>query len=232
MQPAHEAFDNRKSRVLVVDDDTNMRRALVALLSSRGFDVEAFGSAEEFLRRSDDDGSRCLILDLRLGDLDGLELQQRMAQLGDPTPIVFVTADGDIPSTVRAMRAGAVDFLSKPLDPEQLLAAVYRALDTDAKRRARAAELDAIRRRFRRLTPRQCDVLRLLLAGKSNKQIAAALGTVEQTIKMHRGALMRRLEVGSLAELARLAERASSQPWSRRWAPPQLSNESTPSAQP
>jgi len=194
--------------VFVVDDDPEVLKALGRLLAAIGLAVAAFDSPQAFLERFDGRVPGCLVLDLAMPSLDGLALQQALADRGSTMPIVFLTGHGDIPTSVRAMKRGAVDFLTKPVDEAALLAAIDRAMEADRMLRLARAEREAVERRFALLTPREREVLALIAAGRLNKQIAAALGTVEKTVKFHRANLMRKLGVRTVAELVRLAERA------------------------
>ena len=193
--------------VRVVDDDTSVREALGGLLRSAGFAVETFASAQEFLARPPSDLPGCLVLDVRLPGLSGLDLQQRMAELNIEMPIVFITGHGDVPTSVRAMKAGAVEFLTKPFGERDLLDAIRQAIDRDQAARRQHAELSDLRRRHGSLTPREREVLERVVAGLLNKQIAAELGTSEITIKVHRGQVMRKMRAASLADLVRMGER-------------------------
>ena len=193
--------------VRVVDDDTSVREALGGLLRSAGFAVETFASAQEFLARPPSDLPGCLVLDVRLPGLSGLDLQQRMAELNIEMPIVFITGHGDVPTSVRAMKAGAVEFLTKPFGERDLLDAIRQAIDRDEAARRQHAELSDLRRRHGSLTPREREVLERVVAGLLNKQIAAELGTREITIKVHRGQVMRKMRAASFADLVRMAER-------------------------
>ena len=193
--------------VRVVDDDTSVREALGGLLRSAGFAVETFASAQEFLARPPSDLPGCLVLDVRLPGLSGLDLQQRMAELNIEMPIVFITGHGDVPTSVRAMKAGAVEFLTKPFGERDLLDAIRQAIDRDQAARRQHAELSDLRRRHGSLTPREREVLERVVAGLLNKQIAAELGTREITIKVHRGQVMRKMRAASFADLVRMAER-------------------------
>jgi RNA polymerase sigma factor (sigma-70 family) len=193
--------------VFVVDDDASVRRALKRLIGSVGLQVEAFGSAQEFLEGRQPDVPSCLVLDIRLPGIGGLDFQRHLAQADIHIPIIFITAHGDIPMTVRAMKAGAVEFLPKPFNDQDLLDAIHVALDRDSARRQADGEIASLRERLESLTPREREVLPLLVSGLLNKQIAAEIGTSESTVKVHRSQLMRKMRANSLAELVRLAER-------------------------
>lgn len=193
--------------VSIVDDDALLVRALVRLLREEGWDARGFESAEAFLADLDPAAPGCLLLDVQLPGLDGLALQRRLAELGAALPIVFLTGQGDIPMTVAAVKAGAVDFLTKPVEAARLVAAVRVALARDRDVREAACHGAELRRRYASLTPRERDVLALLAAGKLNKQIAADLGIVEQTVKFHRARIMERMQANTLAELMHQAAR-------------------------
>jgi len=190
--------------VFVVDDDPRMGEALFELLSSLDFYVVVFRSATEYIQCSKPDLPACLILDVRLPDVNGLDLQGQLAKRDHP-PIIFISGHGDIPSTVRAMKAGAVDFLPKPFGRKQLLPAIEEALARDKRSRLNRAEIDQLKQRFSRLTPRERDVLPLVVAGLLNKQAASRLGISEITLQIHRGQIMRKMAARSLAELVRMA---------------------------
>ena len=197
--------------VLIVDDDASMRKSLKRLCTSLGLRSETFASADEFLERR---GRRrgCLVLDVRMPGLSGMDLQARLVKEGAPVPIVFITGHGDIPLSVRAMKAGAVDFLPKPFDKQELLDAIHRAIRRCEAARRDLAERRKAQRRFERLTPREQDVLRLVIAGLLNKQIGLKLGISEKTVKVHRGRVMQTMGAGSVADLVRLADKAGVQP--------------------
>jgi FixJ family two-component response regulator len=197
--------------VYVVDDDASIREALSSLLRSVGLRVETFGTAQEFLRAPRADVPGCLVLDVRLPDFSGLDLPDELRNLDIPIPVIYITGHGTIPMTVQAMKSGALEFLTKPFRDDDLLNAIHVAFERDRLARAERAELIEARRRVERLTPREREVLDLVVVGKMNKQIAAELGTAEQTVKQHRGRVMRKLEVDSVADLVRLVERASGQ---------------------
>jgi FixJ family two-component response regulator len=203
-------MDDTPATVYVVDDDADLRKALQRLLESAGLQVAGFGSAQEFLAAHDRHAAGCLVLDLSMPGLNGLQLQRELEQMASPLPIVFLTGRGDIAASVQAMKHGATDFLTKPVDDDELLAAVHEALATDRQRRRGSAEREHIAQSLATLTERERQVLEQIVAGRLNKQIAAALGTVEKTIKFHRGNLMRKLGVRTVAELVKLAERAGS----------------------
>jgi FixJ family two-component response regulator len=193
--------------VFVVDDDEGMRQSLKNLIGSVGLRVEAFASAQEFLRSKIIDVPGCLVLDVRLPGLSGLDLQKRIADAGIAIPIIFITGHGDIPMTVRAMKAGAVEFLTKPFRDQDLLDAIQQALERDRIAREQRAEIEELRGRLDSLTPREREVMGLVVAGLLNKQIAGELGTSETTIKIHRHQVMEKMGAGSLAELVRMADR-------------------------
>jgi RNA polymerase sigma factor (sigma-70 family) len=193
--------------VYLVDDDEGVLRALGRRLRARGYAVEASASAGEFLARNDPERPGCALLDLALPETDGLALQERLAAGGAGRPVIFLTGTADVPSSVQAMKAGAVDFLTKPVDDAALLAAVARAERLDAEARLVRAERAELRARLDRLTPREREVLDLVLAGLLNKQIAHALGTVEQTVKVHRRRAMEKLGAKSLLGLTRTMDR-------------------------
>jgi FixJ family two-component response regulator len=191
----------------VVDDDPSVLRALTRLLSAAGFQARAFPSPAAFLQAHDPVTPGCLVLDVALPGLDGLELQQALAVSDCARPVVFITGRGDIPTSVRAMKGGAVDFLTKPVNDTELLEAVRKAIEVDRLARTARLELDALRQCLATLTQREREVLAQVVAGRLNKQIAADLGTVEKTIKVHRARIMAKMAVGSLADLVRIAER-------------------------
>ena len=191
--------------VFVIDDDESVRRGIERLLRSVGLDVESFGSSREFIARPPPDRPACVVLDLRLPGASGLEVQETLSRAGREIPIIFISGYADVASSVRALKAGAVDFLQKPFNDQALLDIVHEALARSRTARRVRAELDAIRARFDTLTPRERDVLRLVLRGLLNKQIAADLGISEKTVKFHRGRLMEKTRVGSVAELVRQA---------------------------
>jgi FixJ family two-component response regulator len=193
--------------VFVVDDDASMRESLKNLIRSVGLRVELFTSAQEFLRSKRPDVPSCLVLDVRLPGLSGLDLQKRTSDAGMEVPIIFITGHGDIPMSVRAMKAGAVEFLTKPFRDQDLLDAIQQALERDRKAREQLAALEELRRRFASLTPRERAVMTRVVAGLLNKQIGAELGTSETTVKIHRHQVMEKMRAGSLPELVRMADR-------------------------
>jgi FixJ family two-component response regulator len=195
------------SIVFVVDDDASLRQALTSLLQSVGLRVEAFGSAADFLKNKlPDDDAACLVLDVRLPGVSGLDFQAELAKANIHIPIIFITGHGDIPMTVRAMKAGAVEFLTKPFRDQDLLDAVQTALERDRARRVQDKAAREVRARFEALTPREQEVIGLVTAGLMNKQIAAELGVSEITVKVHRGNVMKKMGARSLAELVRMAD--------------------------
>jgi FixJ family two-component response regulator len=194
--------------VFIVDDDSAVLKSLARLLRSARLNVMAFGSPQEFLERHDPRAPGCLVLDLAMPGLNGLELQAALTVKGNAIPIIFLTGHGNIPASVQAMKRGALDFLTKPVNDDDLLKAVQAAMEQDRIARIARAELEDIQARLDSLTPREREVLTHVVSGQLNKQTAADLGTVEKTIKVHRGRVMEKMKVQSVAELVRLAERA------------------------
>jgi RNA polymerase sigma factor (sigma-70 family) len=193
--------------VFVVDDDPSVRSSLKFLLSSMGLQVESFDSAETFLQRKPPDAPSCLVLDVRLRGLSGLDFQRELAARNIRIPIVFVTGHGDIPMSVRAMKAGAVEFLTKPYRDQDLLDAVRIALERDRARREQEKEVTDLQQRFDSLTPREQEVMSMVVSGMLNKQIAGQLGTAENTVKVHRSRAMEKMNAQSVADLVRMIEK-------------------------
>jgi len=197
----------QNSLVVVIDDDPSIRRALDSLLRSVGLDVRTFVSVEEFERNTFPDMPTCLVLDIRMPGMSGLDFQRKLAGADRPFPIIFITGHGDIPMTVQAMKAGAIEFLAKPFRDQDLLEAIQAGLETDRTRRAELADLHELRARLSSLTPREREVMSHVATGRLNKQIAADLDVSEITIKVCRGQVMRKMQAVSFADLVRMADR-------------------------
>jgi FixJ family two-component response regulator len=193
--------------VFIIDDDAGVRAAMGRLLKSVGLKSEGFAAAQDFLQRKPYDGPGCLILDVRLPGMSGLELQQKLIEAGVRIPIIFITAHGDIPMSVRAMKSGALEFLTKPFRDQELLDAIQQALERDRVARQQQNEMAELQQRFARLTARELQVMKLVISGMPTKEIASVLGTSEITAKVHRGQVMHKMEAKSLVDLGRMAEK-------------------------
>ena len=198
---------NADAVVIIIDDDASMREAIMTLIETVGLNGHMYASGQEFLHHAPPDGPSCLVLDVRLPGLSGLNLQRELAVRGMDIPIIFITGHGDIPMSVQAMKAGAVEFLTKPFRDQDLLDAIERALERDRAARRQRADKAALRQRYDTLTAREREVMRLTVAGLLNKQIASELGTSEKTVNIQRGRMMQKMQADSLAALVRIAEK-------------------------
>jgi RNA polymerase sigma factor (sigma-70 family) len=196
-----------KPTIFVVDDDPTVRKSMKLLLESVGFDVKTFVSAQEFLKSKIQQDLACLILDVRMPGISGLDLQERLVSEKEPLPVIFITGHGTVPMSVRAMKAGAVDFLQKPFEEQDLLDAINRAITRQMEKRAKKDEADRLQQRIKTLTSREFEVFSLLTIGMANKEIACKIGISERTVKAHRAQIMEKLNAASLADLVRFAEK-------------------------
>jgi FixJ family two-component response regulator len=193
--------------VFIIDDDPGMRQAIQDLVESVGLRAQSFASGQEFLSSKGANGPSCLVLDVRLPQMSGLDFQQRLADTGMQIPIIFITAHGDIPMSVRALKSGAVEFLTKPFRDQDLLDAIYQALQRDRAAREQQAGIHDLQERYHALTAREREVMTLVVSGMLNKQVASEIGASEATVKIHRGNVMRKMQAGSVADLVRMADK-------------------------
>ena len=201
-----------KPVVFIVDDDSSVRRSLERLIQSVGLAVQSFASAEQFLQSGHREETGCLVLDVRMPEISGLDLQEKLTRAGILLPIIFISGHGTVPISVRAMKAGAVDFLQKPFDEQDLLDAVYRAIDRCRQRQAQREELKELEARIHTLTPKEYEVFARVITGMPNKNIADKLATAEKTVKVHRASIMKKMGAQSVADLVRMAEKAGIRP--------------------
>jgi FixJ family two-component response regulator len=198
--------------VFIVDDDRGLRQAIHDLVESVGLRAESFASSEDFLRAKRMNRPSCLVLDVRLPQMSGLDFQQRLTETGIQIPIIFITAHGDIPMSVRALKSGALEFLTKPFRDQDLLDAIHQALERDRVAREQQSEIHSLQERVRTLTTREQEVMNLVVSGMLNKQIASEIGTSEATVKIHRGNVMRKMKAGSVVDLVRMADKLKPSP--------------------
>ncbi len=201
-----------KPTIFIVDDDPSVRESTKLMLESVGFSVKAFASAQDFLKAKVEEDLGCLVLDVRMPGISGLELQEKLLSAKTPLPVIFITGHGTVPMSVRAMKAGAVDFLQKPFEEQDLLDAIHRAITQQREKKSKGDEADKLQQRLKALTSREYEVFWLLVTGMANKEIAHKLGTSERTVKAHRAQIMEKMNAGSLADLVRFAEKLKAHP--------------------